>query len=102
MLLTRLDLNRCVEGDIGSNSPLELEAIQPYPYHPDLGVHTLLNGFAVCPFTNMLWFPQGFPVLGKLVGLAGVFSSLQRLRRNYLCRHTAHPKERTVAFVAAA
>lgn len=62
MLLTKLDINRCVEGDLSSNSPLELEAIQPYPYHPDLGVHTLLNGFAVHPFTDMLWSRRVSPV----------------------------------------
>jgi len=62
MLLTRLDFNRCVERDVSSNSPLKLQAIQPYPYHPDLEVHTLLNDFAVHPFTDMLWFPESFPI----------------------------------------
>jgi hypothetical protein len=60
MLLTRLDVYRCVERDVGSNSPLELEAIQPYPYHPSLGVHTLLNGFTVHPFTDMRLFLESF------------------------------------------
>jgi hypothetical protein len=88
MLLTRLDVNRCVERDFSSNSPLELQAIQPYPYHPSLGVRTLLNGFAVHPFTDMRLFLESFLIQsycsstlrvapsGKSVGFTGDFSNL--------------------------
>ena len=49
MLLTRLDVNRCVEGALVSNSPLDLQAIQPYPYHPSLGVAHSAKRFRSSP-----------------------------------------------------
>ena len=63
--------------------------MQLYPYHSGLGVRTLLHDFAVHPFSNMLLFRRVSP-LGKLDDLTGIFLSLRRVSRNYLCRHAAH------------
>ena len=67
--------------------------MQLYPYHSGLGVPTLLHDFAVHPFSNMLLFRRVSP-LGKLDDLTGIFLSLWRVSRNYLCRHAAHQIER--------
>ena len=61
MVLSGLDLNRCIEGGYGLQLTTRLQAIQPYPYHSGLGVRTLLNGFAVHPFSDMLLSRSGFP-----------------------------------------
>lgn len=60
MLLSGLDINRCVEGGVGLQLTTRLQAIQPYPYHSGLGIHTLLNGFTVDPFSDMLLFFKSF------------------------------------------
>jgi hypothetical protein len=56
-----LDYSRCVKGTRGLQLVTRLEAIQLSPYHSGLGTLTLLNGFAVRPFTDMLFSPPGFP-----------------------------------------
>ena len=61
MVLSGLDLNRCIEGGYGLQLTTRLQAIQLYPYHSGLKVHTLLNGFAVHPFSDMLLSRSGFP-----------------------------------------
>jgi hypothetical protein len=39
-----------------------LQAVQPYPYHPGLEAHTLVNGFPVRPFSDMLLSRARFPL----------------------------------------
>ena len=39
-----------------------LQAISLYPYHPGLGAPTLVSGFPVRPFSDMLWSRVRFPL----------------------------------------
>lgn len=92
MVLSGLDLNRCIEGGYGLQLTTRLQTIQPYPYHSGLGVRTLLNGFAVHPFSDMLLSRSGFPppvsrLTSQVISsTCGVFHAILHvaLRRNYV------------------
>jgi hypothetical protein len=60
VLLPGSDFSRCVGGAARLQLATRLQAIQLYPYHPGLKALILLNGFAVSPFSDMLWFHRDF------------------------------------------
>jgi len=60
VLLPSLEFSRCFEGAACLQIATRLQAIQLYPYHPDFKAQILLNGFAVCPFSDMLCFHTDF------------------------------------------
>ncbi len=60
VLLSGLDLSRCVKGDLGSKSPLDLKQCSFTHTIQVSGRQTLVNGFPVHPFSGVLFSRSDF------------------------------------------
>lgn len=89
MLPLELDVSRCVKGDSVSNSPLDFRQFSFTLIIQVLGVPTLVNGFPVPPFTDMLWSRLGFPP-GQSVDLTGLSSTCGTLVLSAAPSYGAH------------
>jgi len=57
-----LGVSRFFRGRASRQQTTRLQAIQPYPYHPGLEVHTLGNDFPVHSFPDLLCSRLRFPL----------------------------------------
>ena len=78
-----------------------LQAIQLYPYHSGLKAHTLVNGFPVRPFSDMLWSLRISP-FGKsddLTGLSPTCGASNTITYATMRRTMELPASRTMTLI---